>query len=155
MQMHLSVRLTWTQKEHQEIIAACADALHSRPRLNKSLRRFGLSAMPDLTPRYNVAPSQAIAAVGLKPDAVHRGMAKLRWGLVPFWSKDRTPAPAHQSAGGNGRVQVRVAPAGEAVPDPGRWLLRVVGNRNEEAALSVCAEVGRAICVRQHVGRVG
>jgi putative SOS response-associated peptidase YedK len=39
---------------------------------------------PPLTARYNVAPSQVIAVVGLKPDGRRRGIALLRWGLVPM-----------------------------------------------------------------------
>lgn len=38
------------------------------------------------SPRYNIAPSQEIAAVRLQ--AGERHLASLRWGLIPFWSKD-------------------------------------------------------------------
>lgn len=47
---------------------------------------FGVLPLPDLTPSYNVAPTDPVAAVVL-----HEGerQAKiLRWGLVPYWSKD-------------------------------------------------------------------
>lgn len=44
--------------------------------------------VPRLAPRYNVAPSQLVAVVGLKPDGVTRGLARLQWGLVPYWSND-------------------------------------------------------------------
>lgn len=49
---------------------------------------FQLEAIPDLQPRYNVAPSQGVACVraGLrsrKPEAV-----MLRWGLIPSWARD-------------------------------------------------------------------
>src|SRR5207248_8292339 len=46
---------------------------------------------PPLTARYNVAPSQVVAVVGLKPDGVRRGIALLRWGLVPHWSDTGSP----------------------------------------------------------------
>lgn len=36
--------------------------------------------------RYNIAPTQKVAVVGLKPDGVTRGLAELRWGLVPNWA---------------------------------------------------------------------
>lgn len=36
-------------------------------------------------PRYNVAPTQAVAAVS---DVNTRDVVMLRWGLVPFWAKD-------------------------------------------------------------------
>ena len=37
-------------------------------------------------PRYNIAPSQPIAAVTL--DSQGRKLSDFRWGLVPFWAKD-------------------------------------------------------------------
>lgn len=39
-------------------------------------------------PRYNIAPSQTIAVVGLKGDGVTRGLTMLRWGLVPSTAND-------------------------------------------------------------------
>ena len=55
---------------------------------------------PLLTPRYNVAPSQVIAVVGLKPDGTTRGIALLKWGLVPNWSEnsDKGPRPVNVRA---------------------------------------------------------
>ncbi len=50
-------------------------------------RLFELAGpMPNLEPRYNIAPTQAAPVVGLKPDGETRGLAMLRWGLVPSWS---------------------------------------------------------------------
>ena len=46
-------------------------------------RYFDLGATPDLMPRYNVAPSQAAAAVGAKAGGVGRGLTLMAWGLVP------------------------------------------------------------------------
>jgi putative SOS response-associated peptidase YedK len=42
----------------------------------------------DLPPRYNIAPSQPVAA-GTAPDGARR-LEGLQWGLVPFWAKDVT-----------------------------------------------------------------
>ncbi len=53
---------------------------------------FGVYDGPVLTPRYNVAPSQVVAVVGLKPDG-RRGLALLRWGLVPRWASDPKSGP--------------------------------------------------------------
>ena len=54
-------------------------------------RLFGFLELPNLAPRYNVAPSQAVAAM-LLDAAAERRFAWLRWGLVPSWSKgERTP----------------------------------------------------------------
>jgi putative SOS response-associated peptidase YedK len=44
---------------------------------------FGLDETPVLSPRYNIAPSQPIAVVGVKPQTGRRGLASLTWGLVP------------------------------------------------------------------------
>jgi putative SOS response-associated peptidase YedK len=43
--------------------------------------------------RSNVAPSQCIAAVGLKPDGERRGIALLPWGLVPHWANSPSEGP--------------------------------------------------------------
>jgi putative SOS response-associated peptidase YedK len=51
-------------------------------------REFGVSAIPPLPPRYNIAPSQPIAAVRATPTGKGREIAFLRWGLIPSWSKD-------------------------------------------------------------------
>lgn len=48
---------------------------------------FGVDAAPEVKPRYNIAPTQDIAAVRQDPDG-ERELVMLRWGLVPFWAKD-------------------------------------------------------------------
>jgi putative SOS response-associated peptidase YedK len=44
---------------------------------------FGLDAVGPLAPRYNIAPTQPVAAVLVQPDTGQRGLAQLIWGLVP------------------------------------------------------------------------
>jgi putative SOS response-associated peptidase YedK len=44
---------------------------------------FSLDEVPALAPRYNIAPTQPIAVVGVQPRTGRRGLAMLRWGLVP------------------------------------------------------------------------
>lgn len=51
---------------------------------------FGLdpNASPDLAvvgPRYNIAPTQAVAVV---PNTAPRHLEVMRWGLIPSWAKD-------------------------------------------------------------------
>ncbi len=46
---------------------------------------FGVAA-PELSARYNIAPTQEVFAV--RAGAGHRELARLRWGLVPSWSRD-------------------------------------------------------------------
>jgi len=50
--------------------------------------RFGLPDPPSLSPRYNIAPSQTVAAVRIPPGGGARELVFLRWGLVPSWAKD-------------------------------------------------------------------
>jgi putative SOS response-associated peptidase YedK len=52
---------------------------------------FGLAdAGPEFGPRYNIAPTQEVAAV--RADPAGRTLAMLHWGLIPFWAKDRAIA---------------------------------------------------------------
>jgi len=51
-------------------------------------KEFGVSGVPPLSPRYNIAPSQPIAAVRTPHTGAGRELALLRWGLIPSWSKD-------------------------------------------------------------------
>lgn len=50
-------------------------------------RSFKVDA-PDFLPRYNIAPSKAIAAVLGNDSASKRELTFLRWGLIPSWAKD-------------------------------------------------------------------
>jgi putative SOS response-associated peptidase YedK len=50
---------------------------------------FGLEKTLDFEPRYNIAPSQDIAVVRHGPGTRDRELVLLRWGLVPFWAKDK------------------------------------------------------------------
>ncbi|MBD1871533.1 SOS response-associated peptidase [Cyanobacteria bacterium FACHB-471] len=48
---------------------------------------FRLAEVPDLPPRYNIAPTQPIAAVVLD-DQEQRQFTHFYWGLIPSWAKD-------------------------------------------------------------------
>jgi putative SOS response-associated peptidase YedK len=50
---------------------------------------FQLNDAPDLSPSYNVAPTQPVLAARLQDG--RRAGVLLRWGLIPFWSKDGKP----------------------------------------------------------------
>ena len=54
---------------------------------------FGVSASAEVQPRYNIAPTQFIAAIRNNQDEQCE-LVMLRWGLVPFWAKD--PAIANR-----------------------------------------------------------
>ncbi len=48
---------------------------------------FGVSGSASVEPRYNIAPTQYVAAIR-DTDNNERELVMLRWGLVPFWAKD-------------------------------------------------------------------
>ena len=48
--------------------------------------QFDLENATQLSPRYNIAPTQDVAAVRLVDGK--RQLAMLRWGLIPSWAKD-------------------------------------------------------------------
>ncbi len=49
---------------------------------------FALDDVPELAPRFNIAPTQAVAAVRGRGGG-GRELVALTWGLIPSWSKDR------------------------------------------------------------------
>jgi putative SOS response-associated peptidase YedK len=58
---------------------------------------FGLDEVPDLAPRYNIAPTQPIPIVVLTRDG-GRELHEVRFGLVPFWDKDMSSSARHINA---------------------------------------------------------
>jgi putative SOS response-associated peptidase YedK len=49
---------------------------------------FQLAEAPSIAPRYNIAPTQPIAAVRLSPTTGGRELTHFHWGLIPRWAKD-------------------------------------------------------------------
>lgn len=49
---------------------------------------FGIEPDDNWQPRYNVAPTQDIAVIRQHRDEPKRIASVMRWGLIPFWSKD-------------------------------------------------------------------
>jgi len=50
--------------------------------------RFGLQEIPDLKPRYNIAPTQMVVIIRLDRNTLQRRLVQVKWGLIPFWAKD-------------------------------------------------------------------
>lgn len=48
---------------------------------------FGARGSVDITPRYNIAPTQDIAAIRIGEDG-EKELVTFRWGLIPSWAKD-------------------------------------------------------------------
>ena len=49
---------------------------------------FDVAIPPLFAPRYNIAPSQPVAAIRIEPATTTRQLVLLRWGLIPSWAKD-------------------------------------------------------------------
>ncbi len=49
---------------------------------------FSLNTVPEIEPRYNIAPTQKVAVVLQTTDTGSPQMQRLRWGLIPSWAKD-------------------------------------------------------------------
>jgi putative SOS response-associated peptidase YedK len=50
---------------------------------------FGVESAPHIEPRYNIAPTQYIAAIRRTAEGDgDNELSKFRWGLVPSWAKD-------------------------------------------------------------------
>ena len=52
--------------------------------------RFRLEEEPVLEPRYNIAPTQMVAIIRLNPETLQRRLLLVKWGLIPFWAKDKS-----------------------------------------------------------------
>jgi putative SOS response-associated peptidase YedK len=50
--------------------------------------QFDLPEIPDMKPRYNITPTQPVAAIRVGTESGAREMVLLRWGLIPFWAKE-------------------------------------------------------------------
>jgi putative SOS response-associated peptidase YedK len=61
--------------------------------------RFGLPQVPDLRPRYNVAPTQTVPVIGTKANSHARALALFSWGFIPHWTQDKpTMRPVNAKA---------------------------------------------------------
>ena len=56
-------------------------------------RIFGaVNPLPNLAPSWNVAPTQSALVVRRHPGTAERHLGLLRWGLLPYWTKEPTKA---------------------------------------------------------------
>jgi putative SOS response-associated peptidase YedK len=68
-------------------------------------KQFGLEEVPELEPRYNIAPTQVVVIIRLDRNTLQRRLVQVKWGLVPFWAKDTSI--------GNRLINARVESASE------------------------------------------
>ena len=58
------------------------------PKYDKLRYQFHVNERVEITPRYNIAPGATVLFL-CSPDGVHINPLNLRWGLIPFWAKDK------------------------------------------------------------------
>jgi putative SOS response-associated peptidase YedK len=51
-------------------------------------KHFAVDAEVDWDPRYNIAPTQDVAAIRQDPRNPGRSFSRMRWGLIPNWAED-------------------------------------------------------------------
>jgi putative SOS response-associated peptidase YedK len=51
--------------------------------------QFGVTVTHEVAPRYNIAPTQPVAAIRLD-ESGERELTYFQWGLIPSWAKDLT-----------------------------------------------------------------
>jgi putative SOS response-associated peptidase YedK len=84
------------------------------------VKAFGLTDALDLKPRFNIAPTEQVAAIRLDPDTGTRQLTMLRWGLVPSWADD--PSIGYRTI--NARAEsVAIKPAYRSAFQKGRCLV--------------------------------
>jgi len=66
------------------------------------MRRFGVDAVPELAPRYNIAPTQQILIIRHPWQQAEAKLetAQVKWGLLPSWAKDVSMAAKLANARG-------------------------------------------------------
>ena len=66
----------------------CGRYTPAKPRKRPSPRHLTSPNVPELLPRYNIAPTQAVPVVRLDRASGERGWRLLQWGLIPSWADD-------------------------------------------------------------------
>lgn len=59
-----------------------------RTSAKKVAKAFDVAEVPELFPRFNIAPTQPVAVVRRWATRPGRELAPLRWGLIPSWAED-------------------------------------------------------------------
>lgn len=66
--------------------------LHSAPGVLADWSETRLVPLPNVPPRWNIAPTQQSLVIRRHPETGERHLDPLRWGLVPHWAKDTSGA---------------------------------------------------------------
>ena len=113
--------------------------------------------LASVRPRYNIAPTQTIAAVRRLEGSSHRTLAWFHWGLIPSWAKDAKLAASMINARGETIAEKpafrsRLCPP--QVFGAGRRLLRVEKGRQAKTAVLFSAARRETVRVRRPVGKL-
>lgn len=71
---------------------------------------------PNFPPSWNVAPTDPLPVVRYDAKANERSLDLLRWGLVPYWAKDRKVGFANINAKRGDREQARFLRGSSTAP---------------------------------------
>mgnify|MGYP002366239258 CR=1 FL=1 len=119
--------------------------------------RFHLPIIPDLTPRYNVAPSQSVGVIRVT-HAGHREFVALRWGLEPAWA----PEPRTAYSTFNARAETvadkptyRHAFRRRRCLIPADGFYRMASGRETQATVLHCTNRRRTVRLRRALGTLG
>ncbi|WP_020468979.1 SOS response-associated peptidase [Zavarzinella formosa] len=67
--------------------------------LKMMMEKYHFADTSEITPRFNIAPSQPILALGMKADRRTLGATQFHWGLVPYWAAEANgPRPVNAKA---------------------------------------------------------
>jgi hypothetical protein len=107
---------------------------HRDPRNHQAMFRF--PELPNMEPRYVVRPTN-VERVVVEQDS-GRHLVSMRWGLVPFWSKDiktgLTMFNAQSETILEKAVLQRAVASRTTLPCAGRRLLRILRTKGRQAA---------------------
>lgn len=67
----------------------CGRVVQRTPLHDISVLFETINPIPNAAATYNDAPTQSLPVVRLDQDG-HRSLDLLRWGLIPFWAKDKS-----------------------------------------------------------------
>ncbi|MHC2066235.1 SOS response-associated peptidase [Bremerella sp. T1] len=61
-----------------------------RTRLNQLLQMYSAESTIEITPRYNIAPTQIVPVLRFDQESGVREIVTMKWGLIPSWAKDES-----------------------------------------------------------------
>jgi putative SOS response-associated peptidase YedK len=70
----------------------CGRVVHKTPLGEIRVLFETVNAVPNIAPSYNAAPTDTLPVVRLDREG-RRSLDLLRWGLIPYWAKDRSIGP--------------------------------------------------------------